>query len=122
LPDKLRGIGSGTKVLGDIDMVKYAAFVRKQPQMSREDFEANWLGGHASIVKRFPNLRRYTITFLQEGSEVGWDGYAELWFDSEEDLQTALECDLWAVEAAADRGHWMGHHISDPVKAEHRII
>jgi uncharacterized protein (TIGR02118 family) len=103
-------------------MVKYAAFVRKQPQMSREDFEANWLGGHASIVKRFPNLRRYTITFLQEGSEVGWDGYAELWFDSEEDLQTALECDLWAVEAAEDRHHWMGHHISDPVKAEHRII
>ena len=38
-------------------MVKYVAFVAKQPQMSREEFEANWLGGHASIVKRFPNLR-----------------------------------------------------------------
>jgi uncharacterized protein (TIGR02118 family) len=103
-------------------MVKYAAFVAKQPQMSREDFEANWLGGHASIVRRFPNLRKYTITFLEEGSEVGWDGYAELWFDSEEDLQFALDSELWSVEAAADRLHWMGPHISAPVKAEHQII
>ena len=104
--------------------VKYTAFVRKQDDMSRADFEANWLGGHASIVQRFPNLRRYTITFLRDdmAAEVGWDGYAELWFDSEEDLQFALKSDLWAIEAAADRGHWMGKNISAPVKAEHLII
>jgi hypothetical protein len=122
-------------------VTKYVAFIRKQPDMSREDFEAKWLGGHASIVKRFPKLRRYTITFFQHGPErfidtnldtrngkavptelVGWDGYAEIWFDSREDFEAAHESEIWAVEASGDRSNFIGEFISAPVKSEHRML
>jgi EthD domain len=123
-------------------VTKYVAFIRKQPDMSRQDFEAKWLGGHASIVKRFPKLRRYTITFFQDGQGeqfidtnldlhnrkptpaelVGWDGYAEIWFDSREDFEAAHESEIWAVEASGDRSNFIGEFISAPVKAEHRMV
>ncbi len=123
-------------------MTKYVAFIRKQPDMSREEFEAKWLGGHASIVKRFPKLKRYTITFFNDVPEkkfidttfplrngegvqselVGWDGYAELWFDSRQDFEAAHEDDVWAKEAAGDRSNFIGEFISAPVKSEHRMI
>jgi hypothetical protein len=122
-------------------MVKYVSFVRKKANMSRAEFERRWLGGHASIVKRFPKLRRYSITFIQDGPETfthtnldfgdsvpvpadlaGWDGYAELWFDSLEDLKAAKESEVWSVESAADRDTFIGEFINAPVKAEHRII
>ena len=85
-------------------MVKLVFSLRRREGMSREEFQRYWREQHAPIVKRHAEtlrIRRYVQVHARETpiddalsasreSEPGYfDGVAELWWDSLEDLIAA---------------------------------
>jgi uncharacterized protein (TIGR02118 family) len=71
--------------------VKLIALLKAKPGMSRDEFARRWVEEHAPLALKFPNLKGYRINIriedYQELDEVPYDGTAELWWDSLEELQ-----------------------------------
>jgi uncharacterized protein (TIGR02118 family) len=81
-------------------MVKLVFTLRRRPDMTREEFQRYWREQHAPIVERHAEtlrIRRYVQVHARDteiddaltasrGSAAGYDGVAELWWDSLEDL------------------------------------
>ena len=44
------------------------------------------------LCTKLPGLRRYSVNFVdrERFPKFGYDGFSELWFDSEEDLHNAF--------------------------------
>lgn len=87
-------------------MIKLVFTLKRKPDMSPEDFQDYWYNSHGPLVREYEDLlkiRRYVQVHLTEsdlnqglvtdrGSEAAfYDGVAELWWDSEEDLLGALD-------------------------------
>jgi uncharacterized protein (TIGR02118 family) len=61
--------------------------ILKRPEgVSIEAFHQWWLQEHATLVKRFPGLKKYAINLATTGDQR-YDGVAEVWFDSQQDLE-----------------------------------
>jgi uncharacterized protein (TIGR02118 family) len=73
--------------------VKRIGLVQRKKTLTREEFLSHWLGTHAELCKRLPGMRRYSVNLVEPGRFPGfaYDGFSELWFDSEQDLQAALD-------------------------------
>ena len=73
-------------------MVKLISLMKRKDGMSREEF-ARWaVEEHARIGERMPGIRQYRINVVRpDQPETEFDGAFELWFDSIEALQTALD-------------------------------
>ena len=85
-------------------MIKVVFMLRRLEGMTREEFQRYWRGEHAQLVKGHAEvlgIRRYVQTHARDtdlddalsgsrGSEPRqYDGVAELWWDSLEDLVRA---------------------------------
>jgi uncharacterized protein (TIGR02118 family) len=72
--------------------VKRLGILRKKEGMTHEQFVNYWLNTHAVLCAKLPKMRRYSVNFVDRGQfpKFGYDGFSELWFDSEEDLNAAL--------------------------------
>jgi uncharacterized protein (TIGR02118 family) len=85
-------------------MIKLVFMLRRRDGITREEFQRYWKGEHAELVKRHAELlriRRYVQTHARDtdlddalagsrGSEPRqYDGVAELWWDSIDDLAQA---------------------------------
>jgi uncharacterized protein (TIGR02118 family) len=96
-------------------MVKLVFTLRRRPDMTREDFQRYWREQHAPLVERHAEtlrIRRYVQVHAREtelddaiaasrGSEAGaFDGVAELWWDSVEDLIAAYSSDAGQAAGA----------------------
>lgn len=86
-------------------MVKRVSLVRRSASLSLEEFQARWLGEHAEIVKRLPDVRGLRFGLVLEWTPVDerWDGVGEVWFDSIASAQAAFSCEPMASELAANR-------------------
>ncbi|NTB94912.1 EthD family reductase [Agrobacterium tumefaciens] len=73
-------------------MVKRIGLVQRKQSMTRSEFETHWLNVHADLCKRLPGMRRYSVNLIEPGRfpNFPYDGFSELWFDSEADLIAAL--------------------------------
>jgi uncharacterized protein (TIGR02118 family) len=93
-------------------MIKLVFALRRREDMTREEFQRYWREQHAPLVKRHADalhIRRYVQvhaldTDLDEaiagprGSEPRvYDGVAELWWDSLEELVAAFSSDAGQV-------------------------
>lgn len=86
-------------------MVKFVFCLRRLGTLSREEFQRYWRGTHGPLVRRHAaalRIRRYVQVHalndplnaaLREsrGAPESYDGVAELWWDSLEDLTAAVE-------------------------------
>jgi uncharacterized protein (TIGR02118 family) len=86
-------------------MIKLVFSLRRRPEMTREDFQAYWRDQHAPLVARHAEalrIRRYVQTHARSsefaaaqsaarGSQPDvYDGQAELWWDSLDDVIAAV--------------------------------
>jgi uncharacterized protein (TIGR02118 family) len=86
-------------------VIKLVFSLRRRPEMTREEFQAYWGGRHAQLVAGHAEalrIRRYVQTHAQaseaaaaqsvaRGSEPDvYDGQAELWWDSLDDVLAAV--------------------------------
>ena len=86
--------------------VKLIALLKATPGMSREDFGRRWIEGHAPLTLKFKNLKAYRINVAIEEyqeleGELPYDGTAELWWDSLEEMQEDFASEE-AATAVAD--------------------
>ena len=76
--------------------VKLIALLKAASGMSREEFRRRWIEGHARFALRFPNLKGYRINvaigeYQATEGELAYDGTAELWWESLEDMRAAFD-------------------------------
>lgn len=85
-------------------MIKLLFCVRRLPHLSREEFQRYWHDTHGPLVRthaRTLRIRRYTqahtlddemndVLRASRGGLEAFDGVAELWWDSRDDLQAAV--------------------------------
>lgn len=116
-------------------MVKLSFALRRRPELSLEDFQRTWRQDHAPLVEKYREalrIRRYVQVHRVDealnqafraprGGPEAFDGVAELWWDSLEDLQAAIATPEGAAAGAVllederrfiDLEHsplWLGH-------------
>ena len=71
--------------------VKLIALLKAKPGMDRAEFEKRWVFGHAPLTLKLKNLKRYRINvaideYQEIKGELPFDGTAELWWDSLEEM------------------------------------
>lgn len=73
-------------------MIKLICLINRPSNKTPEEFKDWWLNHHAKVAAKLPNLRRYTIntTVSESEDEMPFDGVAELYFDSYEDMENAF--------------------------------
>lgn len=71
---------------------KRLGILRKKEGMTQDAFENHWLHTHAVLCAKLPGLRRYSVNLVERGRfpKFDYDGFSELWFDSEDDLKAAF--------------------------------
>ena len=91
-------------------MVKLIALLKRKAGISREEFARRWLHEHIRLSAKMPGLRGYRINIASirqpegTGTEPIYDGTAELWWDSIDDMETAFATDIGqAAGADADQ-------------------
>ena len=72
---------------------KRLGFVKKREDMSQEQFARHWLGTHAGLCVKLPGLIRYSVNLVDKSRfpHFDYDGFSELWFESEQALHASLE-------------------------------
>jgi uncharacterized protein (TIGR02118 family) len=96
--------------------VKVIALLKAEPGMSREAFRQRWVEEHAPLTLRFQRLKGYRLNVAideQEMSgELPYDGTAELWWDSLEDMNADFESEEGRLAGAdADSFTVLRQHI-----------
>ena len=76
--------------------VKLIALLKAKPGLGRAEFEKRWVEGHAPLTLKFKNLKGYRINvaideYQEIEGELPFDGTAELWWDSVEDMQADFD-------------------------------
>lgn len=85
-------------------MIKLTFCLRRLPELSREEFQRYWFDDHAPLVRKHAEalrIRRYVQLHTRDdelndalrasrGGPEPYDGVAELWWKSPEDLAAAL--------------------------------
>lgn len=90
-------------------MIKLVFCLHRLPSLSREEFQFYWRETHAPLVKSVAatlRIRRYVqlhslpandatnqMLLASRGGPEGYDGIAELWWDTPEDLLAASATD-----------------------------
>jgi len=74
-------------------MYKMIFGAKRKAGMSREDFGTYWTTTHANKATKVPGIKRYVINLAPDlsgtGREMAYDGFAEVWFESEEAMRSS---------------------------------
>jgi uncharacterized protein (TIGR02118 family) len=72
--------------------VKRLGLVNKKSELSYDEFYDYWLNKHAELCKKLPNMLRYSVNLVDRKRfpDFPYDGFSELWFESEEALNASL--------------------------------
>ncbi|KKK89103.1 hypothetical protein LCGC14_2736470 [marine sediment metagenome] len=83
-------------------MQKLVVVLQFRKDMSREEALRYWREVHGPIASKTPGLRKYVQDHATAAPEGGlqFDGIAELWFDSQEALQSAMASREWQATIA----------------------
>jgi uncharacterized protein (TIGR02118 family) len=106
-------------------MVKAIYFIKRKHRMPLAHFRSYWLGEHARLVKRLPELRRYvqshTLDSGYRAHEPVYDGIAELWYDDTDSMRRAAATPEGAA-GAADQPNFIDMKNFDFVITEEREL
>lgn len=87
-------------------MVKLIALLKRKPGISKEEFARRWLHDHIKLSTKIPGVRGYRINIATArqpegtGDEPIYDGTAEMWWDSVEEMEAAFETDAGKIAGA----------------------
>jgi len=87
-------------------MIKAMICLTRREDMTREDFRDWWLGSHKDKAVKLPRLKR--ICFNLTVGDGPYDGVAEQWYDTLEDMEAAYQSDIGKEVAADSMKHVSG--------------
>jgi uncharacterized protein (TIGR02118 family) len=86
-------------------MIKLIAFLKCKPGMTIQDMRERWVQEHTKLSARLPGLKGYRINLAiptqPNGDPPLYDGTAELWWDSLEEMEAAFASSI-GKDAGAD--------------------
>ena len=120
-------------------MIKLTFCLKRLPNLSLEEFQSYWFDKHGPLVRSHQEalrIKRYvqlhtlddpTNAAFREarGGPEGFDGVAQLWWDSLEDLQAAMESETGqkaALELLEDEKTFIDHANSPLWIGEERPV
>lgn len=92
-------------------MIKRISMVRRRADLTVEEFVAYWLGPHAEIAREMPGALGYVVNVAHDPEEAGWDGFAEVWFESHAAAEAAFASEPFASRIRADRPKFVGEQV-----------
>jgi len=106
-------------------MIKLIYCITKKPGLTDEQFFHYWKNVHGPIGARIPCLRKLVqsrrIPVGDDLRSPDYDGVAELWFDSVDDLLVARESPEWRA-STADETNFIDHtRVAYVVTEEHLV-
>ena len=107
-------------------MVKLVYCITKKRDLTDEEFFRYWRDVHGPIGRRIPRLRKLVqsrrITIPGDKFQPDYDGIAELWFDTIEDLLAARQSPEWKA-SSDDESNFIDHtKVAYFVTEEHTIL
>lgn len=91
-------------------MLKLISLLKRNEEMSKDEFREWVTVGHADYAKAIPGLRKYVVNVTIDDDEFPYDAVNEMWFDSEEARVAGF-----ASEAGAAAGGDAAAHASERV-------
>lgn len=85
-------------------MIKAVVLLKRKDELTAEDFAQWLLKEHVPMVLKLPDLRRYQVNISEDPGD-DFDGFSELWFDSEEAMLAAYGTELGKAVAADSLAH-----------------
>ncbi|MCU1481891.1 MAG: hypothetical protein JWQ19_2677 [Subtercola sp.] len=76
-------------------MVKCIFTVVFRPDLEEGAALHHWRNPHAALIKALPGVVRFTQNVVTETMVGGWDGVAEIWFESRSAYDAALTTVEW---------------------------
>jgi uncharacterized protein (TIGR02118 family) len=110
---------------GQKSMIKLVYCITKRPDLSDQEFFRYWKTIHGPIGSSIPRLRKlvqsHRINIPGDKYLPAYDGIAELWFDTIEDLLAARQSPEWRF-STADESNFIDHtRVAYFVTQEHAI-
>jgi uncharacterized protein (TIGR02118 family) len=120
-------------------MIKFVMIITRHPDMTREQFQDYWINSHgpffmknAGDMRAKKNVQSHTVdTPLNEGLRNSrsmmpeYDGVAEVWFESEDDLiegMSSPEGQKLSVALLEDESNFIDHSKSSAfIVREHEL-
>ncbi len=101
---------------------KRLGILRRKDGITHQEFVDHWLQKHAALCVKLPGLRRYSINFVDRARfpNFDYDGFSELWFDSEEALVASLASPEGRT-LLADLPNF-AKDVSPIISVEHQIV
>ena len=63
-------------------MFKVMILLKRNPDISFDDFQLHWRNNHALLVRQLPGIKKAVFNFTQDDGESEVDAVSELWFFS----------------------------------------
>ncbi len=82
-------------------MFKAMILLKRNDDLSFDEFKDHWLNHHAPMVRQLPGLRKAIFNFETGDGDGEIDAVSELWFDSETDFTNAYASDI-GIQVAED--------------------
>jgi len=101
---------------------KRLGILRRKDGITHQEFVDHWLHRHATLCVQLPGLRRYSINLVDRQCfpNFDYDGFSELWFDSEEALNAGLQSPE-GKSLLADLPNF-AKDVSPIISVEHQIV
>lgn len=75
-------------------MFKLVQLLTRDPDLSHDEFVHRWHGEHAALAEQLPGLRKYAVSVPTRPEHSEYDGFAELYFESEAEMKAAFGSDV----------------------------
>ncbi len=86
-------------------MIKAVVLLKRREDMSRGEFARWYLDDHVPIALRLPGLVRYQANVVASDEDGDYDGFSELWFDSEAAMLESYATEQGQAVAADSLAH-----------------
>jgi uncharacterized protein (TIGR02118 family) len=117
-------------------MITMIVYVRRAKGITREEFSRHWFDNHAPLVLSTPEFMRHVRKYIQyhfaegkaeDGSLFGaiandYDGVGEIWFDSREAMNEALNEPVYLEKVKPDEYRFIDLDSCLSFVAEERVI
>jgi len=118
---------AGAPIGKDERLIKRISFLKRKPDLGREDFFRYWREVHGPMALKLPGLRRYVqchaLPAMYASGEPVFDGAAQIWFADLRVMQEMLESKEYVEETRPDGAKFIAPAgIVTLIAEENRVV
>jgi uncharacterized protein (TIGR02118 family) len=101
-------------------VIKRCGLIVKRDDVPLDEFRRHWLEHHTSLVRHADGLIRYRVNIIDRirFPDSPIDGFSELWFATEEQMNAALG----RASAVKEDETWFAASVTVVIVEEHAVV